>query len=399
MSIISSPTIVSTTGGASLNIAYGDTAPSDTSKIWVKADKPESIKIRQGIYYADSTESLTLQGTFPDAVIESDYSSGFCRVGDEFWSYASGYNGGGVTFNVWNTKTNVASTRSFTGSGDGSKFRFGLVYHAPTNSIYTTYWSNGVWKLQLDLTTSKFLAPVQVGTSINYAGNKISILIGDTIYYKSSNSAKALCKYSVYATSSSSVSVTPSCTKEYTSLAVLGNKIYLFGDSSQGNNHDVYIYDVNTNIITTVSNVISADIWHPAILCPVFGTDIYILGTGNSGDGTIITKYDTVTNTSTQSIVSMPGVNKYVRALDFGEFSAIHYNTGMYYFQPTWNISSGDGELYLSIGNGKQKAYLISSDSMTMSVNSAKYFYGDSNNKATSAPVYYYNGTDWVQFT
>lgn len=32
-------------GGAELNIAYGDTAPEDTSKIWVKSQKPEKVRV------------------------------------------------------------------------------------------------------------------------------------------------------------------------------------------------------------------------------------------------------------------------------------------------------------------------------------------------------------------
>lgn len=64
-----------------------------------------------------------------------------------------------------------------------------------------------------------------------------------------------------------------------------------------------------------------------------------------------------------------------------------------------WELTNNSAELYLSFGDGTLKAYLLNSNGIKQEVNSAKYFYGDSTGKATSAPVYYHNGTDWVQFT
>lgn len=37
-------------GGAKLNIAYGDTAPTDTSKLWVKTTEPESVEISPELF-------------------------------------------------------------------------------------------------------------------------------------------------------------------------------------------------------------------------------------------------------------------------------------------------------------------------------------------------------------
>ena len=43
-------------GGASLNIAYGETPPEDTSKLWIKANEPNNIKIGSGtLSYIEST--------------------------------------------------------------------------------------------------------------------------------------------------------------------------------------------------------------------------------------------------------------------------------------------------------------------------------------------------------
>ena len=44
-------------GGAELNIAYGDTAPEDTSKLWVKTSKPSKVKVAGRLTYEN--EELT----------------------------------------------------------------------------------------------------------------------------------------------------------------------------------------------------------------------------------------------------------------------------------------------------------------------------------------------------
>ena len=36
-------------GGAELNISYGETEPTDTSKLWIKANDPHSIKFSKDI--------------------------------------------------------------------------------------------------------------------------------------------------------------------------------------------------------------------------------------------------------------------------------------------------------------------------------------------------------------
>ena len=42
-------------GGAELNIAYGDTAPTDTSKLWVKTTEPSGVKVSGNVEYGDET--------------------------------------------------------------------------------------------------------------------------------------------------------------------------------------------------------------------------------------------------------------------------------------------------------------------------------------------------------
>ena len=64
-------------GGASLNIAYGNTAPSDTSKLWIKGNEPEEMTI--------TTQQLfsTLSITLPTAA----YGIGTAGVGTKIYLF------------------------------------------------------------------------------------------------------------------------------------------------------------------------------------------------------------------------------------------------------------------------------------------------------------------------
>ncbi|MBQ2438848.1 MAG: hypothetical protein II267_03055, partial [Paludibacteraceae bacterium] len=51
-------------GSAEFNIAYGDTAPEDTTKLWVKANEPEAVSITSAVVTAGE-ELENSVGTLP----------------------------------------------------------------------------------------------------------------------------------------------------------------------------------------------------------------------------------------------------------------------------------------------------------------------------------------------
>lgn len=54
------------TSGATFNIAYGETAPEDTSKLWVKANEPTNVSIGSYISYIESTGTQAINtGVYP----------------------------------------------------------------------------------------------------------------------------------------------------------------------------------------------------------------------------------------------------------------------------------------------------------------------------------------------
>lgn len=67
-------------GGAELNIAYGDTPPEDTSKIWVKSQKPEKVRV-QPLKFSE-----TIDYPVTESIFYSTGSSNACvSVGDKIY--------------------------------------------------------------------------------------------------------------------------------------------------------------------------------------------------------------------------------------------------------------------------------------------------------------------------
>ena len=52
-------------GGGELNIAYGDTAPEDTSKLWVKTTEPDIVEISPDFGYGEAVQTTGIKSGFP----------------------------------------------------------------------------------------------------------------------------------------------------------------------------------------------------------------------------------------------------------------------------------------------------------------------------------------------
>lgn len=86
-------------GGAELNISYGETEPTDTSKLWIKANEPHSIKFSKDI---DGVNSLSVIGALNDS------SMSCARVGTKI--YLFGGNSSGTQIHMFDTETETLTT-------------------------------------------------------------------------------------------------------------------------------------------------------------------------------------------------------------------------------------------------------------------------------------------------
>ena len=99
-------------GGGELNIHYGNTAPEDTSKLWIKSEKPSNISFPVVWKPEQIVEGITDTGTtLPTAA----NSMGSAAVGTKIYLFGgSGENGRINTIQVFDTTNNTIQTLSTT---------------------------------------------------------------------------------------------------------------------------------------------------------------------------------------------------------------------------------------------------------------------------------------------
>ena len=142
-------------GSAEFNIAYGDTAPSDTSKLWVKANEPAAVSVTSSIVTADEKLVVGIS-----ALPKGAYSIASAAVGTKVYlfggQYATSYHLS--TINVFDTKTNSTETLStslpsaasgiasaavgtkiylFGGKGSSSRYNTINVFDTESNTLST----------------------------------------------------------------------------------------------------------------------------------------------------------------------------------------------------------------------------------------------------------------------
>ncbi len=127
-------------GGAELNIAYGDTAPEDTSKLWVKTTKPSAVKV------AKDLNMVITDDTFVTSLTATRNSQYACSAQVGYRLYIFGGNNGNYTTEIFyfDTEEEVTTTLSVTmpalvcgavAAAYGTKiYIFSGAYNSPSSS-------------------------------------------------------------------------------------------------------------------------------------------------------------------------------------------------------------------------------------------------------------------------
>lgn len=286
---------VSVAPAMKLNIEYGQAAPTDTTKLWVKAGKPESFKVT-GSPDRCNPVNASLPGSLPMCMD----SSVAVTVGSKIYLFG-GTNGTVMlnTINVFDTETNAVDALSTTlpigaygiaGALVGSKiYLFGgragtgdlnaiNVFDTETNTIET---------MSTALPSSaQVIACSAVGSKIylfgGISGNDVLNTIN--VFDTETNTIETL-------------STTLSTGLYYASVAAVGSKIYLFGGHNGTTRIDaISVFNTETNTIETLSTtlpVIAVGISSVAV-----GSTIYLLGGAGYQNVALqtINVFDTTTN-------------------------------------------------------------------------------------------------------
>jgi N-acetylneuraminic acid mutarotase len=317
------------------NIAFGDVAPEDTSKLWIKTAEPATTSIKVfGDWFSDGTIEET--GTLLEYYME-DMAIG--AVNNKIYLFGGFHqSASGTKYNRMNTifeydistntstrlsKTLAVRTDSAVAATVGNKIYIFGGYTVEYDYLDrgTTVYLNTISVFDpsdYSLTTLSTKLPTGMGTRVAAVGEKIYIFGGadgekrfDTIYMfdTTDNSLVTLDTKLPMAASG----VVP---------AVIDKKIYLFGGYTKINDEDIYlntiqVFDTTDNSLVTLDVTLSEAKASPSVAS--LGDYICILGGIASGYNNyrptievFNTKNNTIRTLSTtlpyRGIVSMPVV-------------------------------------------------------------------------------------------
>ena len=386
--------------GAELNIAYGDNAPDDTSKLWIKANEPQSIVFDKNLDGVESIEILT--PTLPSIL----YSFGCARVGNKIYIFGGSYNGYKDTIYVFDIDAQTLSQLSVTLPTTNSELSCATV----GTKIYLFGGYNGSYlntisvfdTVEQTITTLDVTLPTVLSSSTcSVLDNKIYLFGGSTTSKAATNS---IIMFDTDNQTVSTLSTTfPSATRGI-ACARVNDKIYLFGgrggSSTSTRNNKIMVFDTKTQTLATLSATL------PEVRCYTncvsVGSKIYIFG-GEGGGYNTSTSLNTICifDTETQTIqtidevlpkaTSSMGCDIY--GCDIYLLGGMSLNT-INKFSITHELAENNIEVVTGF---KNYFNVVNTGNMKVQVGIDSVLIGNAENQAKNCDAFLHNGTDWQQ--
>jgi N-acetylneuraminic acid mutarotase len=297
--------------GTEMNIAFGDTPPEDTSKLWVKTTKPAAVEVKLNADFVGSGELKAGILALPSY----RYEMAAAAVGDKIYVFGgrTETNSSSSAFSsdiiLFDTKTNTITTltqKLDVGLAEaaiaavGTKiYLFGGYYYRSTGIGYRSHIIIFDTETHTRTTSSTFLPSSCADMSAAAVGNDIYLFGGR------SNGSHSSYIY-VFHTKSDSLERVPvylPTARAGSGIATVGHKIYVIGGSKGTVDYlyDIIMYDTEKGTITTLApKLSSSQIYSEAASV---GTKIYIFGGSNTNK---IFELDTETNKLTQLYTILP---------------------------------------------------------------------------------------------
>jgi N-acetylneuraminic acid mutarotase len=382
--------------GGSLNIHYGDTAPEDTSKLWVKCAEPNDVVISSEI----AQLPMTIDLIYSDNAIT--YYTKHVRVGDFVYLFNRAF---GETYPIlkYNLKTNELEKISVylpnNNMGQGTFVSVGTdIYIFGGNG-------NGVYVFDTINETFRLLS-VTVGGSPYREANAVAV--GNKIYlFGGTENGYQIDSIYIFDTETETVLKSPTTLSDKINrmgCVLFGTKVYLFGGyyrnstSNKGSSYKINIFDTetNTNRVLTVLPRGLQD-----IACCLVGTKVYLFG-GNSGSSAtasnVIYVFDIDTETITTSNVTLP-------LADYTKIAVLHGTdvyllsgeqdpNNIYKLALQTDLPSGTLQIIPTIGKNE---FDLFGASPKVETGVGHVLLGNSDNHAEYVEAYLHNGETWEQ--
>ena len=374
-------------GGVKLNIAYGDTAPEDTSKLWVKGDEPNAVKITP-------TE---VGETVQDGNIRALPNLGYVLPYDDYY-YCTNYSAEVVRYkkDFSSSETILSSNDVYSAEGgDSSLAVLGnkLYYnkHSGRSSGFNRYSYGLLYSYDIVSKEKTQLVSSYNGSILVSYQNKLYVIGGDNYTYASSGNVYTPNELSIYNPEDGSFVKTSISSglsiHSRGGYAVIGNKVYLFGGLTSGSSDTAYdaIHCLNLDTCELTKSTQKLSIKTRRCWTFVNGTNIYLIYNNK------ISIYDTINDTLTEyADLTVPqGPTAKINTLSF-------YLFGNPMSKITLAIPLSSNTLQLQLDNVKNLFPLINTDIVYVQIGIVGAAKGNANGVAEEIDTYVNDGVNWV---
>ena len=377
---------VPTSSGAELNIHYGDTAPEDTSKLWIKTTKPDSVEISPDFGYGEAIQTTGVASGFPTGTI--------CVDGDYLYTVSENY----IKKYDKNTFTFISNLVYVYNKNIYSILvHNGILYYM--EDVYTHSGFNYYYRAKLyayDLTTKK-----ETVLKSDYKRDRARLqLYNDKLYiigggYMDNDSYPDVSGCDIY-------DISKNTWETWTNYSlggclygcvIIGNNVFQFGGRTFDGDtisNSIYRINLDTKTVTKCNAVLPIATYDMGV--SNLGNYVYLSGGNKTSQ--IVYRYDTINDTIEQLNVTL----EHARAT-----CATFFNGTELYLSGSNSIVD---KLQIDVPLSSTKLKIISdwlnnqfavvnSSSARVMIGVNKAFKGDENNKAKEVTAYVHDGVNW----
>lgn len=367
-------------GGAKLNIAYGDTAPEDTSKLWVKTTEPDSVEISPELF----GETILDPYSFSSGI--SGMNSSW-QEGKYLYYFYSG------SVKRINLETKEIETLYTGYSGDKGYVKNGRLYVVYSQKFGYYDLTDGSKTLHVIYDDyQNYSSSIQIcgdyvcvfGGSYTYGSGMV--VVGGKSYFNN-----LIRIYKISTGKYFTLSMAYGCTNP--TVCTIGDKFYIFGGYQSRDKGSSYLaaiqkFDPEARTCTKVAVLPIGTTGQGA---SVVGNVVYLFGGSETAEK--VYKFDATTNTITDlGITLSPTRNSPHIAF---------YDSRFYIFPNTVSTLKLDVDLQKNklhlVNNAviKNKVKILNSSKAEAVIGITSAFMGDANGKAKEVTAYVHDGVNW----
>lgn len=410
---VNAKALIGSSGGASLNLAYGLTPPDDTSKIWVQiANEPSSVKVeanRNLVISSNENAKVKTTETIAQTFLyqsTNNTNGKTAQIGNDLYFYGSG-NGSSRILG------NQASAKSVFKLSDGTSTN---IYNTAFD-MYSIFTTNNNTLLMICQNTSNYRVILYnynpttntaetITTSLyDYGFDMNRSCWGNNKLYNISLSNSRIIEYSLNGTPNYYlIDITTNYGTAYCGFPVFCNGALYF--ILQQKNASAYLHilkwDASTHVLTDEKTIESSVDWQYYTI-KSFGNKLIItnLKRSTTSYSSEIWIYDTNTKDLDIIDVGYTFYNSYINVDNntgnielWGGNPTGSIDTKKTTFSNIYALTENTLDLYYDIASSNN-IKLINEATLTMDAPINHAWLGDSNNIAQSVNMYYYDNGTW----